>query len=185
MKRLLVGVALGALFAAAPAMAASEYPKEKYDATYTMSGPAGASEMRMASDGAGRVMTETKTAAGKFVSIADYKNMTSTSIIEQSKMAMQSKLPATSAYVSTDTMAKKPTTKPLGNKVIGGHPCKGYAYSDKAGSTEVWVGDDVKIMVQSTTSTPQGKTVMTLKSFKSAPPATAFNVPPGYKMMVQ
>jgi len=179
------GVVLGALCAAAPAMAAAEYPKEKYDATYTMKGPMGASEMRMASDGAGRLLTETKTPAGKMVSIADYKKMTATSLIEQTKMAMQVKLPAASAYTSPETMAKKPNSKSLGSKVIAGHPCKGWQYTADGANSEVWVGDDVKIMVQSTTTTPQGKTVMTLKSFSAAPAATAFNVPAGYKLMVQ
>ncbi len=176
-------VVLAVLAGGSSAMAANDYPKQKYDATYTMTGPQGASEMRMASDGAGKMMTVTKVQGNAYTSIVDYLKMTSTVLIAQSKMAMQSKLPETGKYVNETDAVKKSGGKELGSKVVAGHPCHGYSYKNSSGSTEVWIGDDVKFMVQSTTKTPAATTVMTLKSIAGAPPASVFEIPAGYKMM--
>ncbi|MDZ4833086.1 MAG: hypothetical protein SGJ27_04725 [Candidatus Melainabacteria bacterium] len=167
---------------AGPALA-GDYPKQKYDATYTMTGPQGASEMRMASDGAGKFLTKTKMQGQAYTSIVDYLKMTSTTLIEQSKMAMQTKLPETSKYVGDESSVKKAGGKSLGARVVAGHPCHGWQYTSGGVKSESWLGDDVKIMVQSTTKAPGGTTVMTLKSVGGAPPASAFEIPKGYKMM--
>lgn len=182
-NRYWAAAALFLAIGATPALAAMDYPKQKYDATYTMTGPQGASEMRMASDGAGKFLTTTKMKGAAYTSIVDYLKMTSTTLIEQNKMAMQSKLPESAAYVGDESTVKKAGGKAIGSKVVAGHPCHGWEYTNTGGTTEVWLGDDVKMMVQSTTKSPAGKTVMTLKSVAGVPPANAFEIPPGYKMM--
>lgn len=182
-NRYFAAAALFLAIGATPALAAMDYPKQKYDATYTMTGPQGTSEMRMASDGAGKCLTVNKMKAGAFTSIVDYNKETSTTLIEQSKMAMQSKLPASAAYVGDESSVKKAGGKSIGTKVVAGHPCHGWQYTNAGSSTEAWLGDDVKLLVQSTTKSPAGTIVMTLKSVGGAPPANAFDIPPGYKMM--
>lgn len=182
-NRYFAAAALFLVLAGTPAFAASDYPKQKYDATYSMTGPSGATEMRMASNGAGKLLTVTKMKGNAYTSIVDYLKMTSTTLIEQGKMVMVNKLPESSAYVSEVNTVKKFGGKSLGAKVVAGHPCHGWEYTNSGATTETWIGDDVKVMVQSTTKAPSGNTVMTLKSFAGAPPANAFDVPPGYKTM--
>jgi hypothetical protein len=181
-KRFLGAIAIASLVAA-PAIAA-DYPKIAYDAKYTMKSPQGSSEMRMASDGAGKLLTATKMAGMSSTSIVDYTNMTSTTLIDANKMAMVNKLPATQKYMGDADAIKKNGGKDLGTKTIAGHPCHGWEYTTDGAKSECWIGDDIKTMVQSTSTTKQGKTVMTLTSFKAgAPAASDFKIPAGYKMM--
>lgn len=183
--RYIAAAGLFLILSGAPALAAMDYPKEKYDATYSMTGPQGVSEMRMASNGTGKCLTTSKMAGAAYTNIVDYLKETSTTLIEANKMAMQAKLPASSAYTGDESSIRKAGGKPIGTKVIAGHPCHGWLYTKSSGTTECWIGDDVKLMVLSTTTTksPPSKTVMTLKSVAGAPPASAFEIPPGYKMM--
>lgn len=182
-KRLLVLSAIASLAAASPVFA-YDYPKQVYDAMYAMTGPQGNSVMRMASDGAGKLLTATKMRGAAVTSIIDYQNNTTTTLMEQAKMAMVNKLPPSSKFVGDDDTIKKSGGKPIGTKTIAGHPCHGWEYSEGGVKTQCWIGDDIKVMVQSITNSPQGKTVMTLQSFeKKAPPANLMKIPPGYKMM--
>jgi hypothetical protein len=181
-KQILGALAMASL-CVAPAIAA-DYPKIAYDAKYSMKSPQGASEMRMASDGAGKLLTATKMGGMSSTSIVDYTNMTSTTLIDANKMAMVNKLPATQKYMGDADAIKKNGGKDLGSKTVAGHPCHGWEYTNGGAKSECWIGNDVKVMVQSTTTTPQGKTVMTLTSFKAgAPAASDFKIPAGYKMM--
>lgn len=182
-RQLLAAACLAAI--CAPSAMATDYPTKAFDARYDLSGPTGKSELRMASDGAGKFLTATTASGASYVTIVDYQKRTSTTLIEQGKMAMQSALPAGGTFVSDENTVKKAGGKEIGTKVIKGHPCHGYKYTNPSGSSEVWIGDDVKIMVESTTTSPQGKTVMSLKSVAGAPAASAFKVPPGYKLMTQ
>ncbi len=184
MKKKLVLALLAAAISAPSAMAA-DYPTQTYDARYDMTNAQGKSELRMASDGAGKFLTQTTVNGAKFTTLMDYKANTSTTLIEQSKMAMKGKLNTSSNVNSDEDSIKKAGGKLIGTKVISGHPCHGYSYSKDGAHTEVWVGDDVKIMVQTATTTPQGKVSMVLKSLAGAPPADAFKVPAGYKVMGQ
>ncbi len=169
----------------APSAMADDYPTKAFDAKYDLTSPSGKSELRMASDGAGKFLTATSAAGASYVTLVDYKKKTSTTLIEQGKMAMQSALPPGGTFVSDENTVKKAGGKEIGTKVIKGHPCHGYKYTNPSGGSEVWIGDDVKIVVESITTSPQGKTTMSLKSVAGAPPADAFKVPPGYKLMTQ
>ncbi len=169
----------------APYAMAADYPTQAYDARYDMTDVRGKSELRMASDGAGKFLSQSTVNGGKYTTLIDYKSNSSTTLIEQSKMAVQGKLTSGINYNSDENSVKKAGGKLIGTKVISGHPCHGYTYTKDGANTEVWVGDDVKIMVQSTTTTPQGKVSMVLKSLAGSPPVDAFKVPAGYKVMSQ
>jgi hypothetical protein len=169
----------------APAAVAANYPTQKYDAQYELTTPQGKTTMRMASDGAGHFMTQSTTNGFKSTSLLDYLAGTSTTLIEQGKMAMKTKLPANGGMAADEGSVKSAGGKSIGAKVVNGHPCHGYEYSAAGAKTQTWIGDDCHITVQSTTDSTAGKTVMNLKSIAGAPPADTFKVPAGYKVMAQ
>lgn len=165
------------------ANAANNWPKKAFDAAYTVSSPSGQSTLRMITDGKGHMRSESSASNYSVVTIMDYTTSTQTSLIEQGKMAMQTKIPPEGAYIVDEESAKKQNGKPLGNKVVGGHPCHGYSISTPNGSSEVWVADDIGCMVLSTSNSPAGKMKTELKKFSnSAPDASAFVIPSGYKL---
>jgi hypothetical protein len=168
-----------------PYAMAAEFPTQVYDATYQTSSAQGKTATRMASDGKGHFLTQTSAGGQKYTTIIDYINGTSTSLIPQGKMAMKTKLPPNGGFVADESSAKKLGGKLIGSKVVNGHPCHGYEYNSEGAKTQTWIGDDCKIMVQSTTDTANGKTTMTLVSIGGAPSAEAFKVPSDYKVMGQ
>ncbi len=194
MTRLISGI--GSFVVAASlccvAAVAADYPKKIFDATYDVVNPSsGKATLRMISDGKGHMRTETTMPNSKFITIADYPKLESMTILEAQKMVMKSKLSADSYQGSEPEEMKKKNAKDLGSKVVVGHPCHGYEYTTKQGafnsSTETWIGNDIGCFVQSTTSTPQGKSVTTLKTFSAkAPDVTLFSMTPpeGYKVTV-
>jgi len=176
---------LAGLFCLTPAAMAANYPTESFDATYQVTTGATKTQMRMASDGKGHMMTETTAAGQKYGSILDYINNTSTSLIPQGKMAMKTKLPKGGGYVGDESSVKQLGGKSLGTKVVNGHPCHGFEYTTAGAKTETWIGDDCKCVVQSTTNSTAGKSVMELKSVAGKPSDDLFKVPAGYKVMNQ
>jgi len=190
MTRLFAGLAsvLATLVCCSAALAI-DYPKKVFDATYEITSPSGPSTMRMTSDGKGRMRTETHSGGSKFVTIADYPNLASITLLEAQKMAMKGKLSADSYQGSETADMKKKGAKDLGSKVVAGHPCHGYEYST-AGKflTQIWIGNDIDWFVQSTATLPTGKSVTTLKSYTTkAPDPTLFSMTPpaGYKVSGQ
>lgn len=184
-----IGAVVIAVFACSAA-ALADYPKKVFDATYDLVNPStGAATMRMASDGKGHMRTETTTKGSKFISIADYPKLESLTILEAQKMAMRSKLSNDSYQGSEPEDMKKRNAKDLGSKVVAGHPCHGWEYTTKQGATssttETWIGNDIGCLVQSTTTLPQGKSVMTLKTYSAKAPDIIFfsmTPPAGYKV---
>lgn len=165
------------------ANAANNWPKKPFDASYQVSSPSGQSTLRMATDGKGHLRSESSAANYNVVTLMDYTNSTQTSLIEMNKMAMQSKIPPEGAYIVDEESAKKANGKSLGSKVVGGHPCHGWSISSPGGTSEVWVADDIGCMVLSTSNGPAGKMKTELKKFSNtAPDASAFKVPAGYKL---
>jgi hypothetical protein len=184
-KTFIACIALTASVGAAYAAAELEGPKMVFDATYTTTGPTGSSTVRMISDGKGHMRTESSAGGQKFVSIMDYPAKEAITLIEATHMAMKSKLKAAGPDVHDADTAKKAGAKPLGAKVVNGHPSHGWETTTASGKSETWTGDDIHYLVKSETTTPQGKMTMELKSFSNAAPsADAFKVPAGYKEMV-
>lgn len=164
---------------------AVDYPTKAFDLTYAMTTPTGSSQMRMASDGKGKVLTQQTVANMKVTSVADYQGKVMYSIMDAQKMVYKMKMPAQQGNIMTDEAAKKLQAKSLGNKVIDGHPCKGWLYSSTNNtSTETWLATDLEAAVKSITKTPQGTTTMTLKSVSmKTPDASVFAIPAGYKVV--
>jgi hypothetical protein len=176
-------IALGTMI---PAAVAGEYPTKTFDAKYDIKASSGNTQLRMISDGKGHFKTETSASGFKSVTIVDYLGKKQTTLIEQGKIAMQSKLPSGTGYVCDDSSAKTQGAKSIGNKQIAGHPCHGYEYKTPGGKSEVWIADDVGVLVQSSTDTAAGKISYSLISVSTkAPGADEFKVPAGYKLQVQ
>jgi hypothetical protein len=175
-----------AVLCVAPVAMAAKYPTETFDAKYVLNSGGIKTEMRMASDGKGHFFTETTTSGQKYGTIIDYINGTSTSLIPQGKMAMKTKLPPNGGYAVDETSVKGMNGKSLGSKTVNGHPCHGFDYTTSGTKTQTWIGDDCKIVVQSTTQSSAGNSTMDLKAIATgSPPADLFKVPAGYRLMNQ
>lgn len=153
------------------------------DATYETASAGTSSVMRSVSDGKGHMRTETTTPQGKVVSIIDYPNSVMWSLIEAQKMAM--KLPfdpnAGGPAIRDAQSAEKFGAKPLGVKVIDGHPCHGWQTTVQGTTSESWVGDDINTLVYSVSKGSYGESSMHLKSYSAAQPdPSLFTVPPDY-----
>lgn len=183
--KLLAATLVTAAASSGLAALAVDYPTKAFDLTYAMTTPTGASQMRMASDGKGKVLTQQTVANMKITSVADYPGKVMYSIMDAQKMVYKMKMPAQQGNIMTDEAAKKLQAKSLGNKVIDGHPCKGWHYSSTNNtSTETWLATDLEAAVKSITKTPQGTTTMTLKSVSmKTPDASVFAIPTGYKVV--
>jgi hypothetical protein len=183
--KLLVATLVTAAASSGLAALAVDYPTKAFDLTYAMTTPTGASQMRMASDGKGKVLTQQTVANMKITSVADYPGKVMYSIMDAQKTVYKMRMPAQQGNIMTDEAAKKLQAKSLGNKVIDGHPCKGWLYSSTNNtSTETWLATDLEAAVKSITKTPQGTTTMTLKSVSmKTPDASVFAIPAGYKVV--
>ena len=159
------------------------YPKV-YDANYICISPAGKTEMRMTSDGKGKLRTESKSSTYKVVSISDYPGKVCYSIMDAQKMI--TKMPLKQGYegnMDTST-AKKKNAKDLGVKTIDGRSCHGWSYKENNVESEVWVDDNAQLLVKSTTKASGTVTSMQLtKASSAAPSADLFAIPSGYKVM--
>lgn len=171
-------IALGAI-GAAISTEARDYPKKPYDAMYTTTGPTGSSTMRLACDGKGHVMSETQNGPMRIISIYDYPaNLFSIVRPEQRRVT---KMPMTdeqaSQFDENATVTQK--GKPLGSKVISGHPCKGWLFTPSEGmQMENWLADDIRLSVKRIVTTKMGTSTTVLSSYSaSAPPDSAFVVP--------
>lgn len=166
--------------------AQADYPKKPYRATYDYTGPTGKSVMIMSSDGKGHTRTESNFNNFRVVSIADYIKRESISLLEAQKMATRSRWkPGDSqGQITDEASARKHKAKSLGVKEIAGRKCKGWQYSVSGAESTVWVDESVGCVVSSVQKTPQGTISMLMKEFSpTPPPADAFSIPPGYKVM--
>jgi hypothetical protein len=177
-------VALAVTFASAPYAMAANYPTQVYDATYEMVSPLGKSPMRQVSDGKGHYLVQSSAGGRECKTMIDYLNKETVTLLVKEKMAIKGKL--ADGYVNVEDKVKQSGGKSLGAKNVNGHPCHGFEYVSQGTKEQVWLGDDCKIPVQSTTDSKGGKIVMDLKSVSLTPPsADTFKVPAGYKMMDQ
>ncbi len=156
------------------------YPTKGYDAIYEVVNPQGTSQIRMASNGSGKTLTETS-GAYKTTTVTDYNAKKSHSLIHAQKMVSISSFnPSTSA--SDEDSMKKKGAKFLGEKNMSGRQCKGWAFTFTGGDNEVWSDKDNILVKSVTNSKAGGKTTMTLKSIKDQAPAdSAFAIPADYK----
>jgi YD repeat-containing protein len=187
MKKVLSFLCLATAVGIGAAAHAADYPTMTFDATYDLSGSStGKGTMRMVCDGKGHMLTETVTGGRKTTTISDYPAKMTTTLMEQGHMSIKTPMQDMTTKPSYDQdFSKRKDQKPLGAKVMDGHPCHGYESKDGTTTTDSWIGDDIKYLVHSESKYPQGSTVMALKTFSAAaPPPNTFAVPPGYKEMV-
>lgn len=165
---------------------AQTWPTKAFDATYESTAAGQTTVMRQISDGRGHMRTESSTPQGSVISIIDYPNKVVWSLMAAQKIAM--KMPfnpnAAGPAVRDAESARQYNSKPLGVKVIDGHPCHGWQTTVQGTTSESWIGDDINNLVYSVTSGPYGQSSMRLKSYSAAQPSsTLFTVPSDYKIM--
>jgi Predicted periplasmic protein (DUF2092) len=185
MKKVLSLLCLATAMGIGASAHAADYPTMTFDATYDLSGSStGKGTMRMVSDGKGHMLTETVMKGQKTTTISDYLAKMTTTLMEQGHMAIKTPMTDMSKNTYDQDYSKRKDQKPLGAKVMDGHPCHGYESKDGATTTDAWIGDDIKYLVHSESKYPQGSTIMALKSFSgAAPAANTFAIPAGYKEM--
>jgi len=163
------------------------WPKKAYDATYEITARSGQTTHRLISDGQGHVRSESTDASGKVraIMISDYPNRTALSLMPAQRICMKIPLRPASMQAVDEAALRQRHAQPLGVKIIDGHPCHGFRYSNDGFTTDTWVGDDIGTMVESSTSGGQiGQSTMRLKSFSSVTPnSSLFSVPSDYKIM--
>ncbi len=177
--------ALAALLLAGFVSSTAAYaaPMRAYDAVYELTSPTGKGSIHQMSDGKGHLRTESSQGGQKVVSIFDYPGKVCITLLETQKMYMKQPMTPVQAD-SADVDKLKKTAKDIGSKVIDSHPCHGYESKVGGSVTQSWIGDDIQNLVHSESTTPQGKTSMSLKSFsKNAPAGDLLAVPSGYKEM--
>lgn len=174
------------------AVEAGETWKDKaYDATYNYSDKMGSGTMRMAADGKGRALVETKRSVNGqpmnslLVMDANARTCISVSGANGQKIAMKMPFQEPTDVFSNEQIMAKRKAKPIGTKVIDGHPCRGWQYSEAGVNHEDWIADDIKFLVSGTTSGgASGATNMKLKNHVfQAPPASSFVIPADAKVM--
>jgi hypothetical protein len=170
----------------ASAHAAGTWKDRAYDATYTYSTAQGTGDYRMAADGKGKMLVETKMPNMNSVTIVDAPGRVTYMISNMGGQQTAMKMPykEDAAPASTDAAMKQLNARSLGVKLVDGHPSQGWTYTQSGYTTESWIGKDIDMMVRSSTTGPNMKTSMVLKNFKNGgPAASAFQIPAGVKVV--
>lgn len=178
---LMVAIQAGEVFA---------FELKPYDATYEMNYGQRSFTQRRVSDGKGRMRSELDTKDGKMVNIIDKPGKTSYTIIESRKMAMKRSIDGLGTdkeknfVVADDKSASEVGAKSIGKKLIDGHSCHGYRYTNRGKVSEAWIGDDIGTLVLMTSDSPEGKVTMRLVSYKPYDGESAWFKPPhDYKVV--
>ena len=162
---------------------AGEVTPKVYDATYETSSTAGTIKMHQISDGKGKMRSETTApGGGSSISIIDYPNHMSYSILEAQKMIMKTPFKGDASGAPQDKTI--PVTD-LGSKMINGHMATGKLYKTPQGSTELWLDKASQIMVKSVSKSTGGTFETNVKTLTfNAPDEALFKVPTsGYKVI--
>jgi len=159
--------------------------KRAFDASFTVQGQTGTSTMRLMSDGKGHERQEFSSSAAGMVSLYDWNNKIIYNIMNNQKLV--TKMPLTSEVkppITDEKTAQAQHARALGLKVIDGHPCHGWQTDTQGYTSECWVADDLGIAVQSSTKGPNTSSLVKLTKYSAtAPVASLFEVPAGYKVM--
>ncbi len=184
-KYLLVATFAGCLLTSGTAFGAeTKYYKRAFDATNEVTDSKNTTfETRLASDGKGHVLSQSKSAFGDNSTIMDYTTKTMCSVMETPKLIIKDVLRDVTQK-DVDPAAKK-DVKSLGEKTINGHPCKGESYTVGKSKVEVWTGTDIDYAVKTVVDVNDTKITTELKSFSTKqPPEKLFEVPKeGYKLL--
>jgi hypothetical protein len=162
---------------------AQHWSKKAFDASYDVQSASGKTSLRMVTDGQGRSRQEMITPSGKVVSIIDAPNKMMYQVMESQRMVMKMPYQET-ASITDEQSARAANAKPLGVKVIDGHPCHGWQTVQRDSTTESWIGDDIGCVVVSSTKAANYTSGMKLLKYSAAKPSPSdFVIPSGYKVM--
>ncbi len=178
-------LAVIALNVMASAVNAFDHPKESYIATYNVSSPKVNAEMILGSDGKGIALMKMNDSNTKVREFSDYAANIKTTFDDSRKLALKAKMTEKDGEAYDMDRFKRNAIKEIGDKIIDGHPCKGYIYQYNGYTGEVWVGEDCKLLVYSEVVTKDGKTSVTLKKIDQKPTAEEFKyeIPADYKVI--
>lgn len=166
---------------------ANDVSGKAYDALYDRTTPMGPAKYRMCSDGKGHLRIdsiipgsdkETKT-------IIDYEKKRSVMLLVDQKMAWITDMSGDAqGGPMNDEKVKKLSGRALGEKVVNGYKCHGYAWVKNGTQYVTWTGDDTGCLVSSTTVSGRTgrETMKLLKYTETAPSADTFEIPPGFKV---
>lgn len=188
-RRTFLAILTAFLFSASAALAMNFQPKP-YDATYTMQFGGQTYNQRRVSDGAGKERSELSTPNGTMINIQDTKNNVSYTVMPNRKMALKRTMDKVNRdkdknfVVNSYEKAKEVGAKPLGKKVIDGHPCQGFQYTHRGNVSEAWIGEDIGTLVLMKSTSPDGNVSMRLTSIKPFDGNQSWFAPPkDYKVV--
>lgn len=161
------------------AQAMAQLPPERpYDAVYqTLADSSSSMQTHIISDGRGHTRSESTISGQQYVSIMDSTKRVCYALNAQMKTA--TKVPFdTSAYYDPNYAKSQ---KPIGVKVVEGHPCHGWLMNSGGHQTQTWVADDIGCTVLVTSD---NKPFMRLVKFQPyAANASMFTVPSDYRIV--
>lgn len=162
------------------------HPVKPFDVRYTIVPSKGIPAVcRFVSDGAGHLRSET--AGIPYINIIDYTNRTWTILDVNKKTATRSKWTSPEVVMRMPVLdqqgAKRVNAQPAGQEVVAGHPCKGYVYTTPGARNEIWIADDIGIVVKSTSKTPKGQILTTMSAYSGNVKPEEFMIPNIYKVV--
>jgi hypothetical protein len=163
------------------------HPIKPFDVQYTVIAPRALPIIcRFVSDGIGHVRTET--AGIPIINIIDYTSRTWTWMDVNKKLANRSKWTSPEIVMRAVPVldaqgAKRINAQLVGQQVVAGHPCKGYVYTTPGARNEVWIADDIGIVVKATSRTPKGEILTTMRGYNGSVKPEEFLVPSIYKVV--
>jgi hypothetical protein len=158
---------------------ASGMPQKAFQAVYEETGPGGKSVRTYSCDGHGHGKSEVLRPTGRRdIVIIDEPSKKITMLMGDSPT------PTTIPLGDNDLSAiaafgqeVKAGGKPLGTKVIDGHPCHGFHYVIGGMQEDLWTGDDIGMRVYSKVDAGFGTVEAHLRSYSPvAPAASAFKL---------
>lgn len=169
------------------AASSANISNKPYQASYEETSNVGGKAVRTyATDGKGHGRNEvTRDSGRKDISLLDLPNHKITILRGDSKSAISMPLRnddvAMLAQFGSDMRSGG---KPLGSKVIDGHPCHGMHYDLGETSEDLWTGDDIGVRVYSKVQSKFGTTESHLRSFSAqAPDPKVFAIPADYNQI--
>lgn len=175
-----MSVALGS-----SALGTEMYPK-MYDASYIFRTPAGESQIRVISDGNGKVREERSKGSYRSFSVTDYPSKTIYTVSEAIRLIKKAPLQQFYEGPMDAEMAKKKNAKDLGVKNINGLSCHGWSYKIGETETEIWLEKMADFVVLSKSRMQNGNIEMVLtSSSKATPSPELFTIPSNYKVVSQ
>jgi hypothetical protein len=170
---------------ASSALGAEMYPK-MYDASYVYKSPAGVCNIRMISDGNGKVREERDNGGLRSFSITDYPSKTIYSVSDAIRLIKKAPLKEAYEGPMNAELAKKRNAKYLGLKTIKGLTCNGWLFKQDGNEAEMWLEKSADFIVLSKSKVQDMTIEMELTSSSTATPAPElFALPSNYRTVSQ